>query len=295
MKKLILLYNPKSGTGNFPNKIDDFLNEFQPEYEVDIIRLINFDLMSKLSKISEDDYNTIIVAGGDGTVHSVVNGLLKNNIKIPLAIIPTGTVNDYAATLNLTKDFNKLFKLINDKKIKKIDVGKVNGDYFINVCSGGFVTTIPHKTDAKLKNKLGKVAYYLKGIQEFPGFKSLPLKFVTDNREFKENIFLFLIMNSSRAGGFKNINPQNSLDDGLFELIAIKYTNLYEMTNSLIDLFINKNLGNKNLIYLKSNKIEIEPLKESLNDHTDLDGERGPDYPLNIEVLPKSLSIYTDL
>jgi len=293
MNKIKLLYNPKSGPGNFSNKIDNFLNEFQPEYDIDINRLINFDLMKKFSKIKDEEYDTIIVAGGDGTVHSVANAMLKNNIKIPLAILPTGTINDFAATLNLRNNFNSLFELINNKKIKKIDVGKVNDEYFINVCSGGFITTIPHKTDAKLKNKLGKVAYYLKGIQEFPGFKSLPLKIITDDKEFTENIFMFLLMNSSRAGGYKNINPQNSLDDGLFELIAIKYTNLYEMTNSLIDLFINKNLDNKNIIYLKTSRLEVIPLKKSLEDHTDLDGERGPDYPLDIKIIPKSLSVYT--
>lgn len=295
MNKIKLLYNPKSGPGNFSNKIDDFLDVFQPEYEVDINRLINYNLMDKFSKINDNDYDVIIVAGGDGTVHSVVNVLLKNNINIPLAVIPTGTVNDYANSLNLSKDFYKLFKIIENDQVKKVDVGKVNGDYFINVCSGGFVTTIPHKTDSKLKNKLGKVAYYLKGIQEFPGFKSLPLKFITENREFTENIFMFLIVNSSRAGGFKNINPENSLDDGLFELIAIKYSKLYEMTNTLIDLFINKNLQNKNLIYSKTNKIKIVPVKNNLKDHTDLDGERGPDYPLDIEIIPKNLIVYTDL
>ena len=295
MNKIKLLYNPKSGPGNFSNKIDDFLNVFQPEYEVDINRLINFDLMDKFSKICNNDYDVIMVAGGDGTVHSVVNALLKNNISIPLAVIPTGTVNDYATSLNISKNFNKLLKIINNNQIKKVDVGKVNGDYFINVCSGGFITTIPHKTDSKLKNKLGKVAYYLKGIQEFPGFKSLPLKFITDNKEFTENIFMFLIMNSSRAGGFKNINPKNSLDDGLFELIAIKYSKLYEMSNTLIDLFINKNLKKENLIYLKSKKIKIVPVKNSLDDHTDLDGERGPDYPLDVEVIPKAVAVYNDL
>ena len=295
MNKIKLLYNPKSGPGNFSNKIDNFLDEFQPDYEIDINRLINFDLMKKFSKIKDDDYDTIIVAGGDGTVHSVVNAMLKNNINIPLAIIPTGTVNDFAATLSLRNNFKELFELINAKKIKNIDVGKVNDEYFINVCSGGFVTTIPHKTDAKLKNKLGKVAYYLKGIQEFPGFKSLPLKFITDDKEYTENIFMFLIMNSSRAGGFKNINPKNSLNDGLFELIAIKYTNLYEMTNSLIDLFINKNLASKNIIYYKTSKLKIIPLKKSLDDHTDLDGEKGPDYPLDIEIIPESLAVYTNI
>ena len=295
MKKIKLLYNPKSGSGNFSNKIDDFLDVFQPEYEVDINRIINLDLMQKFSKINNNEYNSIIVAGGDGTVHSVVNAILKNKVNIPLGVIPTGTVNDYAASLNLSKDYKKLYQKIKSDEIKWVDVGKVNNDYFINVCSGGFVTSIPHKTDAKLKNKLGKVAYYLKGIQEFPGFKSLPLKFITGNEEFSENIFMYLIMNSSRAGGFKNINPQNNLEDGLFELIAIRYGKLYEMSNTLIDLFINKNLENDNIIYLKADQIKIIQLKESLDDHTDLDGEKGPDYPLNIEVINKALPVYTNL
>ncbi len=292
MKKIILFYNPQSGSGNFSASIDKFLAQFQPKYEVTISRLMNIDLLNYFNKIDKNSYDIIVVAGGDGTVNSVVNAMLKNNIDIPLAIIPSGTVNDFASYFKMTANFKELFEIIENNQIKRVDLGKVNKDYFINVCSGGFVTTIPHKTDSKLKNKLGKVAYYLKGIQEFPGFKSLPLRFNTNNNEFEENIFMYLILNSNRAGGFKNINPANVINDGEFELIAIKYGNLYEMSNALIDVFINKNLTNKKVIYQKIKSIRIEPLKERFEDHTDIDGEKGPDYPLNIKVIPRKLSIY---
>lgn len=295
MKKLKLFYNPQSGNGNFPAKLDDFLEIFQPKYEVSITRLISINLIEYFRDLKENNFDLIVVAGGDGTLNSIINAMMKNNISIPLAVIPTGTVNDFASALKMTNDFELLYDIISDDKYDKLDIAKVNNKYFINVCSGGFVTKIPHKTDSKMKNKLGKMAYYLKGIQEFPGFKSLALKFESENRNFEENIFMFLVINSSRAGGFKKINQSASLDDGRFELIAIKYSKLYEMTNALIDLFINKNLDNKNIIHFDFEKLKIIPLKESINDYTDIDGEKGPDYPLEIEIFEKSIRMYNNI
>ncbi|MFW6008756.1 MAG: diacylglycerol/lipid kinase family protein [archaeon] len=295
MKKLKLFYNPKSGNGNFPARLDEFLEIFQADYEISITRLISIDLFSYFKKIEENKYDLFVIAGGDGTLNSIVNAMMKNNMNIPLAVIPTGTVNDFASALKLSNNFELLYDIISKDKYNKLDVAKVNNEYFINVCSGGFVTKIPHKTDNKLKNKLGKMAYYLKGIQEFPGFKSLPLRFESDNKIIEENIFMFLVINSHRAGGFKNINRNSSLNDGKFELLAIKYNKLYEMTNALIDLFINKNLSNKNIIYFDFQKMKIVPLKSDFDDYTDIDGEKGPDYPLEIKILEKSINIYNNL
>ena len=294
MQKIKLLYNPNSGLGNFSSHIDDLLLEFQPEYDFSINRIINYNLNNYFDKNINDEFDIIMVAGGDGTVNSVVSAMLKNEINLPLAVIPTGTVNDYASYFTMPKNFEKLYKIINERKTKLVDVGKVNNKYFINVCAGGFITTVPHKTDSKLKNKLGKVAYYLKGIQELPVFKSLPLHFTTNSEEFEEEIFMFMIVNSNRAGGFKNINPKNIINDGKFELIAIKYTKLYEMSNALIDIFINKKLTNKNIIYLKSDYYKIENLSKRYGDHTDIDGERGPNYPIQINVINKRLSVFTN-
>lgn len=295
MKKLKLFYNPQSGNGNFPSKIDGFLAKFQPGYEISLTRLININLQKYFHETCLNDYDILLVAGGDGTVSSIVNAMMKNNINIPLVIIPTGTVNDYASYFNISANFDTIFQMIKNNRIKNVDVGKVNNNFFVNVCAGGFVTTIPHKTETKLKNKLGKIAYYLKGIQEFPGFRSLPLRFTTEKEEFEENIFMFMIINSDRAGGFTKINSSSQIDDGLFELIAIKYGKLYEMSNALIDIFINKQLTNKNIIHHRASQFKIEPLNSNLKDHTDIDGERGPEYPLTINVIPQTLSLYTNI
>ncbi|MFW6410035.1 MAG: diacylglycerol kinase, partial [Halanaerobiales bacterium] len=97
------------------------------------------------------------------------------------------------------------------------------------------------------------------------------------------------------AGGYSKLTPDSNLDDGLFELIAIKAGSVYEITNALIDLFINKNLSNKNILYFKNKYFYIKPLNKPTNDTADIDGEKGPDYPLEIKVIPKKIKIiYND-
>jgi diacylglycerol kinase family enzyme len=119
MKKVKLIYNPHSGTKDFPNYLDMFLEKFQGAgYQVDIFRSMEKnDLYRGLEKI-DDSYKKILIAGGDGSVNEIVNSMMNKNINIPLGIIPSGTVNDFASFLNMPNNYEKCFEVLLKDNIK---------------------------------------------------------------------------------------------------------------------------------------------------------------------------------
>ena len=154
----------------------------------------------------------IIAAGGDGTVHEIVNLVMKEKLDIPVGIIGSGTSNDFATYLKL--DTEEYFDRIAAGNTMKIDLGWTGEDYFINVASAGMVTSIAHEVNTRLKNVFGKMAYYVQGLKTLPQFKALDVTIRTEDEEIREKAFLFLIVNSSVVASFKNAAKLASVQDG---------------------------------------------------------------------------------
>jgi len=96
LKNILLIYNPKSGDGNFRLELDNLIANFQAGAIFTLLRLGEFDLAERFSLMEMDRYDIIMIAGGDGTVSWVTESMIINDIKIPFYIIPVGTSNDFA-------------------------------------------------------------------------------------------------------------------------------------------------------------------------------------------------------
>ena len=98
---------------------------------------------------------------------------MKEKLGLPIGIIGSGTSNDFATYLDL--DTEAYFDRIAKGVTKRIDLGKAGDEYFINVASAGMATAIAHEVDVRLKNAIGKLAYYIHGISSLPRFKAMNL------------------------------------------------------------------------------------------------------------------------
>lgn len=297
MKKVKLIYNPKSGNKTFPNYLDTFIKKFHREgYETNIFRSNQKgDLSNSLKNINED-YEAIIIAGGDGSVNTIVNQIMKKNIDIPLGIIPAGTVNDFANYLNMPSNFNRCIEVLLNNNYQQVDIGQVNNRFFINVCVGGLLSSVSHNTDVNFKNKLGKIAYYINGLKEIPKVKPIHLQISTSYQTFEEELYMFLVLNSKRAGGFTNLAQRAEIDDGVFDFIGVKASQIYKIPNLLYDFFQGNHLSSKHFIYIQDRYFNIEPLNQKNYSHfSDLDGEKGPQLPLEIKIHPRALTLITNL
>lgn len=289
MNKVKFIYNPYSGEKTIVYNIENVIRIHQ-KYGYQIIPFrVSFEFdMKEAFKDIDKSYKYILVAGGDGTVDTAVNHMKRLNINIPIAILPVGTANDFAKFIGMSENIEKACEQIVNSIPKKLDLGKVNDKYFINVASTGLFTDVSQKTDVNLKNTIGKLAYYVKGLEQLTNLRKLKVKVKSENAVFDGNMYLMLIFNGQTAGNLK-FAYKAEIDDGLLDIIIIKAGMIKDTIALFIKMLRGDHLENTSgLLYFKSNKIEIY-CDEGIV--TDIDGERGPDFPLMVECIKGGLEV----
>ena len=292
MKKVKLVYNSIAGQSKFTYFLDSVIEKFmQNDLEVIIYRAGQKDNLEEFLKNSDnEELYGIIVAGGDGTLNKVVTIMMKYNIKTPLGVIHAGTSNDFARHINMPNSYVESVEKILKNNVESVDVGKANEKYFINVCSAGLFTNSSQKADPDLKKTLGKASYFITGAKELFKFRPFSVRIKTDSEEFLEKINLFIIFNGSSVGGMKYLSSDSSIQDGLLDLIVIKNCSLHEVTRLLAKV-LSGNLEDKNIIYRKTKSVVIEKLRGKC-DRPDVDGDEGPDFPMNVECVKDAINIF---
>jgi YegS/Rv2252/BmrU family lipid kinase len=291
-KKALLYYNPNSGNGLFKNHLDTVISKFQAKkIFLAPVRAGKPDALDViLQNIDQQEYQQIIVAGGDGTINVCVNAMIRNNVDLPLAIFPSGTANDFAHYFELPLDINAMIDVALGNCYTCADVGAVNGKYFINVAAMGTLVDVSQKTDPEMKNTLGIISYYLKGITEFPNLKPAPVSLTSEEYTGTESMFFMLVMNGRSAGGFKRISPDAMINDGLFDVMLFREMPIIDFAPLLISIVQGNHTENKNVLYFRTARLVLE---SDVDISTDIDGEKGEKFPLTFEVLPGKLKILT--
>ena len=291
MKKVKFIYNPNSGDKKITHELDRIIKIYQSyNYSVTPFRMCKTTPLRDAFEDIEEDYNHILISGGDGTVDLVLNEIKRLNIEIPIGILPSGTANDFAKAINLPFNPKECIEKIIYSKVKKIDIGKINDKYFINVASAGMFTDVSQKINPELKNSIGKVSYYLKGIEEALYLRKFHINIISEEAEYDGDMYLMLIFNGKTAGNI-NLAYKAEVDDGLLDVIVVKRVFLPNMLPLLISILKGEHLEEYNkdeILYFKTSKLRIE-----CNDNliTDIDGEKGPDFPLEIECIKDGISI----
>ena len=290
--KVLLIYNPSSGNGLFKNNLDKIIEMFQKKKMIVVpVRADKPSLMNDVFKeVKSLDFRKIIAAGGDGTINVVVNAMLANEVDLPLAIFPAGTANDFAYYFDIPHDIESMTKIALEEHYTPCDLGCVNGKYFINVAAMGFLVDVSQKTDPDIKNTLGVMSYYLKGLSEVPKLQPIPVRIESEEYTGDEKMYFMLVMNGRSAGGFKRVGANAEINDGLLDVMLFRELPLTELPALLIHFMQGNHTVNKNVLYFKTKKLRLE---SDGTVPTDVDGEKGGDFPLDIECLHKKLRINT--
>lgn len=289
--KILLYYNAYSGSGIFKNNLDYIIERCQDAgYMVTPVRAAKGFVMDKvLSEIDQDEYSRIIAAGGDGTINLCVNAMVRNDIHLPLAILPAGTANDFAYYFELPSDMEYLIDVALDDKTTFADVGVVNNKCFVNVAAMGALIDVSQKTNPDLKNAIGVLAYYLKALTEIPQIRALPVTLTTPDEVMEEEIYFMVVMNGESAGGFRKLSPESSINDGKLDVIAFRKMPIVEFAPLLFEVVKGRHPNNKNVLYFQTDKLRIESPEDI---STDIDGEHGEELPLEFSVLSKRLEVF---
>ena len=153
-KRARIIYNPTSGKELFKRVLPDALIKLEKAgYETSAYATEKIgDATFEAERALESEYDLLIAAGGDGTLNEVVNGIAEQPNRPKLGVIPMGTVNDFGRALHLPSDIMGAIDVIIDGHTTKVDIGKMNNRYFINLAAGGKLTQVSYETPSKLKS-----------------------------------------------------------------------------------------------------------------------------------------------
>ena len=288
MNKVKFIYNPYSGEGAILKEIDKIIDMHQKKgYTIIPYRIERGVDIKEAFKDIDESYKYILIAGGDGTIDSVVNAMKQEGIELPIGILPVGTANDFARFLGMTNNIdNDIEKILNSGPMK-IDIGHVNDKYFVNVLSTGLFTDVSQKTDTNLKNTLGKLAYYIKGIEQLPKFRSLDVKITANGKIYDTPMYLILVFNGQTAGGFK-IALDAKVDDGLLDVFILKSCHIAEFIHVFLKFMMGEHMDDPRVEYVKTKELLIESTEGIV---TDIDGEKGPDFPLRVSCIKDGIEV----
>ncbi|WP_296006003.1 diacylglycerol kinase family protein [uncultured Alistipes sp.] len=282
MKKAVFLYNDQSGKGRIRRNVERICDIFrQAEYD---IRPLPIDFEANPFDGNEE-IDLMVVAGGDGTINFTLNAMKSKGLDIPLGVIPAGTANDFAGALGMSGNPLEAARQIASGTIDRVDCGCVNGKYFVNVLSFGIFTTTSQHTSNTSKHLIGKLAYLIEGVKEFRSLHAVPLEVVADGEAFDLDSLIVLVFNGETAGGFR-LARRASIKDGLFDCLMLEKKNVIRSTEAMIRYLLG---GNPKIVrQLKAQRIDI---RSTLNEPTDVDGQKGAEFPLHIECLPGGLQV----
>ena len=127
MKKCLFVYNPESGKGKIKKNENYITERLSSKYEVSVFYTKYRNHLEEIITENGQDKDLIVVAGGDGTINEAVNGIKKLNKDIPLAIIPTGTTNDVAHSVGISRKIKKAVESIFGVKVQSVNTANVSG------------------------------------------------------------------------------------------------------------------------------------------------------------------------
>lgn len=298
-KKARLIYNPTSGQEIMKKNVAEVLDILEGfGYETSAFQTTPApnSARDEAKRAAKAGFDLVIAAGGDGTINEVVNGIAPLPKRPKMAIIPTGTTNDFARALKVPRGNPvEAAKLIGKNQMVKMDIGRARGEvYFINIAAAGSLTELTYSVPSQLKTTFGYLAYLAKGAELLPRVSKVPVKITHDDGVFDGEVSMIFAAITNSVGGFETIAPDAKLDDGKFTLILVKTANLIEILH-LIRLVLagGKHINDPRIEYIKTSYINIEP-QSDLQMMINLDGEYGGDAPIVLENLQNHITFYAD-
>ncbi|MDT3958752.1 diacylglycerol kinase [Staphylococcus kloosii] len=291
-KRARIIYNPTSGKELFKRTLPDVLIKLEKAgFETSAYATEKIgDATIEAQRSLEGQYDVLIAAGGDGTLNEVVNGIAEQPDRPKLGIIPMGTVNDFGRALHLPSDIMSAIDVIIDQHSTKVDIGKMNSRYFINLAAGGQLTQVSYETPSKLKSIVGPFAYYIKGFEMLPQMKAVDIRIEYDGEVFQGEAMLFLLGLTNSMAGFEKLVPDAKLDDGKFTLIIVEKANLAELGHIMTLASRGEHTKHPKVHYEKASSINISSYT---NMQLNVDGEYGGKLPGNFLNLKQHIEVFT--
>jgi len=239
-------------------------------------------------EVQGQGFDRIVVVGGDGTLHEVINGV--DPLRCVIGIIPTGTGNDFCRSVDIPLDPFATADYIFSDNLRTIDLGCVNGHRFINIAGIGFDADVADKVNKSTALRcLSGTAAYLAGVfTTLPTYKNTHVNITVDKNTFEGSVFLVAVGNSRYYGGGIKMVPHAVIDDGLFHICLGQNIGFLEALKILPKVFSGRHINHPKVRCLSGKHISIKT-PSAMNVHAD--GEIVSVTPADFKIIPSCLRI----
>lgn len=225
MKKMLFIFNPRSGKAQIKNRLLEILDIFtKAGYEI-LVHVTQHpkDAMEEAASQGADA-DLVVCSGGDGTLNETISGLMQLSELPDLGYIPAGSTNDFASSLKIPKDMGDAARAIVEGEPYPVDIGCFCGDrFFVYIAAFGAFTEVSYLTPQDKKNVLGHQAYMLEGVKSLASIKSYRMRVECEEIVLEGEFIFGMVTNTISVGGFKGLVTQNvALNDGEFEVLLIR-------------------------------------------------------------------------
>ena len=212
MTKCKLIVNRLSGNVDDRFNVEDIKQLLSEQYdEVDLVDITAENGI--LIRDEVDGYDALAVCGGDGTLNSAINAVRNKNVQ--LIYVPSGTLNDTAKSMRLAKELAK-----GDRRIRRVDMGKVDDTMFAYVLAGGTFCQIGYETMIKDKKRFKFLAYLMMVLKTYKVHR-IHARVDMEDRVMEDDFTLIMSINCSRCFGFR-FNKRFCHNNGRGQLLLIK-------------------------------------------------------------------------
>jgi diacylglycerol kinase (ATP) len=245
-------------------------------------------MRERASRARLEEHDVLLVSGGDGTLHAVVNGLVRvpRTDRPPLAVLPLGRGNDFAFEIGIRSEKDTLEALASGSR-RLVDLGRTEAGVFLGIAGAGF--------DAKAARRAqetpllsGSLLYSYAVIRTVLDFRPLDARIRYQGGAFEGAITFAAVGNASRYGGGMRIAPQAAIDDGLLDLCLVRAISRTTLLRMFPTVFTGGHLSHPSVSYVRTPWVEIETAEPS---EVFADGEFLQRTPVRIDVLPRELQV----
>ena len=285
-----LIVNANAGSVNHDETLTRSIRAFFPDAKL-LFTNAEATARSLARQALEAGCDLLIAAGGDGTLHEVINGAAGRFTETCFGLLPLGTGNDFARSIDMPDQLAEALTTLSYRRTAALDVVRVSApkrDFMLNVSACGFGAAVDQNMDEELKSRWGPLCYARSFFETLPALTSYKLRITLDDvDEITSDAYNVIVANGRHVAAGIPIAPEALLTDGLADLIVLPCLTVPQLALLASATLLGKHLANENLIVRRARKIVIRsepPLPMNA------DGELlAPAKSVTFEVLPRAL------
>jgi diacylglycerol kinase (ATP) len=285
---LILAINPASGRGRAQRQAK-LAGEYFRSRDIDVREIEGTSLQDFRKKLliclDSEEVSGVIALGGDGFIHEIIQHLVSRDI--PLGVIPCGTGNDFARSIGVFDlPFTRQLELIEKHSATKIDLGRVQDQWFAAILSSGFDALVNDRANS-MRWPRGRMRYNIAMIEKLIALQPHSFRIRVDQRYLEVQATLVTVANGSSYGGGMKVCPDASINDGLFDVMVLGRVSRIELLKVFPKVYRGGHVGHPAVTFYRCNEIEIDGSGSSF-----ADGEKIAQLPLRAQCVSGALKVW---